>query len=97
MIMPFGMHKGKRLEDVPEDYLFWVLDHCEPQPGLLRAIEKRLDLLDKPGTALSASIVGPWRRKLSFEFHPDTGGSHQEMKVVNRAADLLAEMMEGAA
>lgn len=25
-IMPFGIHKGKRLIDVPSDYLYWLYD-----------------------------------------------------------------------
>ncbi len=44
-----------------------------------------------------ASFVDPCHRKLALEFHPDKGGSHQEMKVVNRCADLLAELMEAPA
>jgi uncharacterized protein (DUF3820 family) len=24
MILQFGIHKGKRLEDIPEDYLMWL-------------------------------------------------------------------------
>ena len=92
MIMTFGKHRGKRLENIPRDYLLWVLDNTSPQPTLLRAIKKRLGLLDEPTTALSASIVGPWYRKLAVEFHPDLRGSHEAMIVVNRAHELLLEM-----
>lgn len=28
-ILPFGIHKGKRLEDVPESYLKWL---AKPKP-----------------------------------------------------------------
>lgn len=97
MIMTFGKHKGKRLEQIPKSYLLWVMDNIPLQPTLLREFKKRLDLIDEPTTALSANIVGPWYRTLAVEFHPDKGGSHQEMKVVNRCADLLNELIEGAA
>jgi len=97
MIMTFGKHRGKRLENIPKDYLLWVLDNCSPQPTLLRAIKQVLGLSDEPTTAISTDIVGPWYRKLAMEFHPDQGGTHQAMKVVNRCSELLAEMMEGAA
>lgn len=41
--MPFGKHKGKLLEDVPTDYLAWVLDNCsELRPTLRQAIEQVL-------------------------------------------------------
>lgn len=25
MIMPFGKHKGEAVEDIPSDYLYWIL------------------------------------------------------------------------
>jgi hypothetical protein len=28
-IMPFGKHKGKRLDEVPADYLLWLADQPE--------------------------------------------------------------------
>lgn len=37
MKMPFGKHKGVDLEDVPEDYLIWVLDKCDNAGPTLRA------------------------------------------------------------
>lgn len=50
MDMPFGKHKGTPLEDVPEDYLVWVLDNCERiSPTLRRAIQQVLGLeVDEP-------------------------------------------------
>jgi hypothetical protein len=41
--MPFGKHKGRRVSQVPEDYLQWVLKHCTGIDDELRqAIEQRL-------------------------------------------------------
>lgn len=43
--MPFGKYKGGDLEDIPDDYLLWVLDNCELRsPTLRRAIHERLGL-----------------------------------------------------
>lgn len=97
MIMTFGTYRGKRLEDISKSYLLWILNNCDPQPTLLRAIKQVLGLSDEPTTAISADVVGPWCRNLAMEFHPDQSGTHQEMKVVNRRAGSLAEMMGGAA
>lgn len=36
-IMPFGKHKGKRMEDVPASYLLWLWDN-----GLWQEKEKPL-------------------------------------------------------
>lgn len=96
MIIHFGKHKGKPLEEIPEDYLCWVLENCSPRPTLLRAIEQILDVNDEPNLAITVDIVGPWYRKLAVEYHPDRGGTHQQMLVVNRCNDLLEELIEGA-
>jgi hypothetical protein len=43
MRMPFGKYKGRALRDVPDNYLGWLLDECDLQPRLRRAVEKELD------------------------------------------------------
>lgn len=48
--MPFGKHKGKRLSDVPDDYLLWLYDElkvkCSPfaQP-LIEYIEDNYEAI----------------------------------------------------
>jgi hypothetical protein len=37
--MPFGRHRGEPLEDVPSDYLDWLLRVCTLQPPLRRAVQ----------------------------------------------------------
>ena len=36
-VMPFGTYKGKRLGDVPDEYLAWFLeqDWCDDYPDLV--------------------------------------------------------------
>lgn len=51
MKMPFGKHKGRSLDDVPDDYLLWVIDTCKnASPTLLQAIRTRLEI-DAPESA----------------------------------------------
>lgn len=41
IVMPFGKHKGKSLEDVPSGYLRWALENADiRQPELRLAIER---------------------------------------------------------
>lgn len=43
--MPWGKHKGKKLANVPADYLLWLYDH-DLKVGPLRAyIEENMDAL----------------------------------------------------
>lgn len=96
MIMPFGKHRGKPLEYVPEDYLLWVLENCKQiSPFLRQAIIDRLEIQQPkptpPANPLS-KLVPAWYRTLAMEFHPDRRGSHDGMIAINRAKDLLLEM-----
>lgn len=39
-VMPFGKHKGQRLEDVPMSYFNWLVKQDNVDPGLLMAIDR---------------------------------------------------------
>ena len=45
-IMPFGTHKGKKLEDVPAQYLLWLYDQ-EIDGELKDYIEDNIEVLHK--------------------------------------------------
>jgi uncharacterized protein (DUF3820 family) len=44
MEMPFGKHKGEKLEDVPVDYIEWALENCDLRPALQAEMEAQLAL-----------------------------------------------------
>jgi hypothetical protein len=44
VVLPFGKHRGCRLDEVPADYLLWVLDNFDClRPNMRTAIEKYLE------------------------------------------------------
>jgi hypothetical protein len=94
MILNFGRHKGKRLDQVPVSYLRWMLANCGNISPAMRAEIKSL-LCDKapppgrPSSIALPDLANRWYRQLSKEFHPDCGGSHQAMVAVNRGRELL--------
>ena len=103
MRMPFGKHKHKLLEDVPRDYLLWVLDNCDNLSPTLKAEVRRVLGVGQrsyspppppPQTSLATSTVNEWYRQLAREFHPDLGGSHEAMKAVNRGRELMLELIK---
>lgn len=43
-ILNFGKHRGKRLDQIPADYLVWLLDRCDSLwPQTRTAIQRYLD------------------------------------------------------
>lgn len=104
--MPFGKYKGLPLEAVPEDYLLWVLDNCDRiNPFLRQAISRRLGL-DEPragprGTGHSAAAVlgavdgaiARWYSEMARRYHPDRGGTNQQMQAINEAYGRLRELL----
>ena len=46
-LMPFGVHKGKRLIDVPGAYLIWLHENNKCSRPLKDYIEENMDALKK--------------------------------------------------
>ncbi len=46
-IMPFGIHKGKQLEQVPDEYLIWLYENNKCYGELKEYIEDNLDIIKK--------------------------------------------------
>lgn len=42
--MPFGLYKGERLENVPSDYLMWIVENIEDKDWLTSEAQNQLDL-----------------------------------------------------
>ena len=45
-IMPFGKHKGKQMQDVPADYLIWLLDNGLKDGGVKDYITENKKVLE---------------------------------------------------
>lgn len=44
-IMPWGVHKGKKMANVPDDYLVWIYDNNKCSGEVRKYIEDNLDSL----------------------------------------------------
>lgn len=107
MRMPFGKHRGEDLDNVPDDYLCWVLEHVDKlSPTLREAIEDRLGIRrHRPPPAgrsfapapRVAEAVGTTlrdvRREMALRFHPDHGGSTAAMVAVNLTFERLDQAL----
>jgi hypothetical protein len=107
MRMPFGKYEGERLEDIPLDYLAWVLEHLTKiDPVLRRQIRQVLRQAQEdeepeppraqpqPGPPVQwPEVIRTWYHGLARDYHPDRGGSVQAMQVFNEAHDRLLKLV----
>lgn len=45
--MPYGKHKGRPMEDIPADYLLWLVDNSRASPKVEEYVKENLDVLQK--------------------------------------------------
>jgi uncharacterized protein (DUF3820 family) len=50
LIIQFGTYIGKDLEDIPSDYLKWIVKDVKTDDELVEEAEKELEFRDKWGT-----------------------------------------------
>jgi hypothetical protein len=99
--MRFGKHKGRRVCDVPLDYLAWCLRELRGLDPYLRgvmadSIRRREGADDEPADGGEVMAVGElrdrlrdWWRPIAFRNHPDRGGDAKVMAALNSARDEL--------
>jgi hypothetical protein len=88
--MPFGMHKGRSLAEIPTDYLRWLLRECHNlTPWLRSAVEAQLEFREYRGRRRASpspdepdevpahlpAVVQRWFREMALRFHPDGAGA----------------------
>ena len=105
MILPFGKYRGRLIEDVPSSYLCWLLDNVHDLNSHLRTCIKlelanRYRLPQPPPPPppppppcrRCEQLQLRWRnmyRRLVLLLHPDRGGSHEAMILINELNELV--------
>lgn len=105
--MPFGKFKGVLLTDIPTDYLEWLASLSHLRDPLRGAVERELDARQEdratgqnemcPSPRVAEEIIGAGVRSLARRYHPDAGGSHEDMVRVNDAAEWLRRQVRSVA
>lgn len=90
MRMPFGKYRGFQVDDLPEDYLQWLIDNVDLREPLRSAVYETV------GLEMSASLpagneIKQIYRRLARKWHPDHGGSTEAMQAINEFYIELTE------
>jgi uncharacterized protein (DUF3820 family) len=94
--LTFGKYQGYELEDVPEEYIQWVIDRNKTQ---LEDYERELDRRARVGQSTETmihKIVTEGFRALSKKYHPDAGGSDKLMHELGASKDFLMDLLKKA-
>lgn len=89
MKLSFGKHNGSDIRDVPREYLEWLLESNRNMVGALEAELQRRDDLDEASMSWMERVVTTGYKTLAKSHHPDIGGSAEDMKRINSAAEEL--------
>ena len=96
MIIEFGKYKGSRLEDLPEDYLLWLLDMRKKDVRIYEGELERRKLAEEASLTMSEKIISAGYRELAKKFHPDAGGSAKEFQELRASFEQLQSVMKEA-
>ncbi len=87
--MPFGRYKDYQVDDLPGNYLEWLIDNVDLWEPLRSEVYRQLygckDNVVAPDESKTKAIY----RQLAQKWHPDRGGSTEAMQAVNEFYELL--------
>jgi hypothetical protein len=109
--MPFGRYRGALLDQLPDDYLAWLLTLDDLREPLRSAVAREANrrrthewrhetsarLACCPAPDVAEALIGAGLRSLSRRYHPDAGGTHEQMIQVTAVADWLRGVLRGRA
>lgn len=92
MRMPFGKYEGDRLCELPEDYIEWLLGWKGLREPLRSELKREL-MFRAPPAASMMEIINAGYKTLAMKYHPDVGGTNEQMKTLNASVEALRRML----
>jgi hypothetical protein len=96
MILRFGKYKDWDLQDVPDDYLSWLVETQRKTVAEYEAEQTRRQTLQEARLGWAERIVQVGFRTLAQQCHPDHGGDNESMRQVIAAQTRLKELLREA-
>ena len=101
--LPFGRHRGKRLDEVPTTYLLWLADEAN-SPTLRDIARRALDIAEDEDTAEpltdTAAVALPlviflWTDEMVSRYQDDDYADNVARGLINEGAELLKALCSG--
>lgn len=103
--MPWGKFKGEYIDELDDDYLWWVfgrelkepLSSAVRQEAFCRWPEKfelvYNETLPPPSSSDFKSLIMQVYRHLARKWHPDKGGNLQAMQSINDFKQMIEDLL----
>lgn len=85
----FGKYAHLDLEEVPEDYLIWLIENSKQKVRFYEQELARRDMAKEATMDMVEKIVRAGYRELSKKLHPDSGGTNAAMQELNATYEKL--------
>jgi hypothetical protein len=99
MRMPFGKFRGTSLENLPDEYLFWLHGLSDLREPLKTFVDLAYQRRCEPPRQYAAPIsfedaqarelIEAGYRALAKKYHPDKGGDVRRMQEINATMERL--------
>lgn len=89
MTFEFGKYRGYDIQEVPLDYLEWLLKINKEMIERCEAEIRRREMQEAADCSMLELIIKTGYRELSKRMHPDAGGTHGKMVDLNAAYEQL--------
>jgi hypothetical protein len=89
----WGKYRGASIADVPTQYLEFLLQSCEITIAQLQSELDRRSQVAEADMSWAEKIVQAGYVTLAKRFHPDTGGTENDMREVNAAVEKLRDLL----
>ncbi len=91
-VLQFGKYKGRRVDQVPEDYLLWMVQWGRQTIEMAEAELARREMAAEADASWAERIVKAGYRALMQKHHPDVeGGSNEDAREINAAYEMMRE------
>lgn len=90
MRLKFGKYKDWDIEQVPDDYVDFMIQ----SQTIWIEERRRRDLIRESELSWVEKVIKAGQRDLAKRHHPDHGGSTAEMQAINAAVAQLMELLE---
>ena len=94
MILKFGKYKDYDLQQVPDDYLGWIIETQKKTLDEYQVEQRRRLALQDARLSWAERLVQAGFRALAMQYHPDHGGNGESMQQVIAAQEQLKDLIK---